>query len=113
VKSALFAPLFAALCWLPALAGAAEHHVVIDGMQFSPRVVEVKPGDTIVWENRDMFAHNVTAAGAKVSSGELAPGKSWRYKVAKGPSFDYLCTLHPVMKGRVEIAGPPPRAPAR
>jgi plastocyanin len=113
VKSALLAPLFAALCWLPVSAGAAEHHVVIDGMRFSPQVVEVKPGDTIVWENRDMFAHNVTATGAKVSSGELAPGKSWRYKVAKGPSFDYLCTLHPVMKGRVEIAGPAHRVPAR
>jgi plastocyanin len=113
VKPALLAPLFAALCWLPASAGAAEIHVAIDGMQFSPQVVEVKPGDTIVWENRDMFAHNVTAPAAKVSSGELAPGQSWRYKVAKGPSFDYVCTLHPVMKGRVTIAGPARRAPAR
>lgn len=106
-------PLAAALCWLPALAGAAEHHVVIDGMQFSPQVVEVKPGDTIVWENRDMFAHNVTAAAAKVSSGELAPGTSWRYKVRMGTSFDYLCTLHPVMKGRVKIAEPAHRVPTR
>lgn len=106
-------PLLAALCWLPVLAGAAEHRVVIDGMQFSPQVVEVRPGDTIVWENRDMFAHNVTAPAAKVSSGELAPGQSWRYKVAKGPSFDYVCTLHPVMNGRVTIAGPPRRPPAR
>jgi plastocyanin len=97
--------LFIALLWLPALAGAAEHHVVIDAMKFSPQVVQVKPGDTIVWENRDMFVHNVTAAGAKVSSGDLAPGKTWRYVVPARASFDYLCTLHPVMKGRVEIAG--------
>jgi plastocyanin len=96
-------PLLAALCWLPALAGAAEHHVVIDAMKFSPQVVQVKPGDTIVWENRDMFVHNVTAAGAKVSSGDLAPGKTWRYVVRAGASFDYLCTLHPVMKGRVNV----------
>ena len=71
-------------------------------MQFSPQVVEVKPGDTIVWENRDMFVHNVTAAAAGVGSGDLAPGKTWRYVVRAGTSFDYLCTLHPVMKGRVE-----------
>jgi plastocyanin len=100
-------PLLAALCWLPALAGAAEHHVVIDAMKFTPQVVQVKPGDTIVWENRDMFVHNVTSAAAKVSSGDLAPGKSWRYVVRAGPSFDYLCTLHPVMKGRVDVAKPP------
>jgi plastocyanin len=27
--------------------------------------------------------------------------------VPKGASFDYLCTLHPVMKGRVNVAKPP------
>ena len=96
-------PLLAAVCWLPALAGAAEHHVVIDAMKFTPQVVQVKPGDTIVWENRDMFVHNVTAPAAKVSSGDLAPGKTWRYVVRAGASFDYLCTLHPVMKGRVNV----------
>jgi plastocyanin len=100
VKTA-FATLFAALCTLPLMAGAAEHHVVIDGMTFSPQVVQVKPGDTIVWENRDMFVHNVTAAGAK--SGDLAPGKTWRWVVRAKTSFDYRCTLHPVMKGRVEV----------
>jgi plastocyanin len=93
--------LAAAACALPLLAGAAEHHVVIDGMAFSPRVVQVKPGDTIVWENRDMFVHNVTAAGVK--SGDLAPGKTWRWVVRAKMSFDYLCTLHPVMQGRVEV----------
>ena len=105
--------LLIAALWLPALAGAAEHRVVIDAMQFSPQVVEVKPGDTIVWENRDMFVHNVTGAAAGMSSGDLAPGKTWRYKVRAGASFDYLCTLHPTMKGRVDIAKPPKHAPTR
>ena len=96
-----FATLFAALCTLPLMAGAAEHHVVIDGMKFTPQVVQVKKGDTIVWENRDMFVHNVTAAGVK--SGDLQPGTTWRWAVPATMSFDYLCTLHPVMKGRVEV----------
>ena len=105
--------LLIAALWLPALAGAAEHRVVIDAMQFSPQVVEAKPGDTIVWENRDMFIHNVTGAAAGVGSGDLGPGKTWRYVVRAGKSFDYLCTLHPVMKGRVNVAGPPKRTPSR
>jgi plastocyanin len=41
-----------------------------------------------------------------VSSGDLAPGKTWRYVVPAGASFDYMCTLHPVMKGRVDVAKP-------
>jgi plastocyanin len=97
VKTLLAAAAFA----LPVAAGAAEHRVVIDGMKFTPQVVQVRKGDTIVWENRDMFVHNVTAAGIK--SGDLQPGKTWRWVVPATMSFDYLCTLHPVMKGRVEV----------
>ena len=93
--------LLVVLCALPLAAGAAEHRVVIDGMKFTPQVVQVRKGDTIVWENRDMFVHNVTAAGVK--SGDLQPGKTWRWVVRATMSFDYLCTLHPVMQGRVEV----------
>jgi len=78
VKTLLIAAL-----WMPLLSGAAEHRVVIDAMQFSPQVVEARPGDTIVWENRDMFVHNVTGAAAGVGSGDLAPGKTWRYVVRR------------------------------
>jgi plastocyanin len=78
-------------------------------------VVQARPGDTITWENRDLVAHNVTADAAHVHSGDLAPGKSWRYTVQPGGSFGYACTLHPTMTGRVELegAGPPARAHPR
>lgn len=96
------------LCCLAAPALAAPHRVVIDGMRFTPQTVQVRPGDTITWENHDMVAHNVTATA--VRSGDLAPGQSWRYKVPKGASFDYRCTLHPMMTGRVELqTAPPPK----
>jgi plastocyanin len=85
------------------LAGAADHRVVIDGMAFTPKLVAARPGDTITWVNKDIFAHNVTAAAAGIRSGELQPGQSWRHTLRQGESFDYLCTLHPVMTGRVEI----------
>jgi plastocyanin len=102
-----------AACWLGGVAGAgvasaAEHQVVIDGMAFHPQVVRVRPGDTITWLNKDLFVHNVTAGARHASSGahsgDLAPGKSWRYTVPAAGSFDYACTLHPVMTGHVEVA---------
>jgi plastocyanin len=103
-----------ALCCLAACAcagaQAAPHLVVIDGMRFTPQVVKVKPGDTITWENHDMVAHNVTAKAARVASGDLAPGQSWRYTV-RGGAFDYACTLHPMMTGRVELEGARSRDP--
>jgi plastocyanin len=95
------------LCLMAAASGAiaADHRVVIDGMAFTPKVVSVRPGDTITWVNRDMFVHNVTAAAKGISSGDLKPGQSWRHKVRQEETFDYLCTLHPVMTGRVEVGG--------
>ena len=94
--------------WLACVARdavAADHVVVIDGMAFTPKVVAARPGDTVTWVNRDMFVHNVTAASAGIRSGDLQPGKSWRHVLRQGESFDYLCTLHPVMTGRVEAKG--------
>jgi plastocyanin len=99
-----------AACWLGAngvsmsAAAAAEHQVLIDGMAFHPKVVRARPGDTITWLNKDLFVHNVTAAALHASSGNLAPGKSWRYAVPAAGSFDYVCTLHPMMTGHVEVA---------
>jgi plastocyanin len=99
--------LMAAASALASDAAAADHRVVIDGMAFTPKVVSARPGDTITWVNTDMFVHNVTAAGtgieSGIKSGDLAPGKTWRHTVRQGEAFDYLCTLHPVMTGRVEV----------
>lgn len=92
------------MAWTAA-AAAADHRVVIEGMAFTPKVVAVKPGDTITWVNQDIVVHNVTAAAAGIKSGDLKPGQSWRHTVRRGASFDYLCSLHPVMTGRVEVDG--------
>jgi plastocyanin len=101
------------MAWTAA-AVAADHRVVIEGMAFTPKVVAVKPGDTITWVNKDIFVHNVTAAAAGIKSGDLKPGQSWRHTVRRGASFDYLCSLHPVMTGQVQIeAGGKPLRPAR
>jgi plastocyanin len=115
MKLARAAWLVSCLC-LAAPASAApraDHRVVIEGMRFTPQVIQVKPGDTITWENRDMVAHNVTAKAGPVRSGDLQPGQSWRYKAPAGGSFDYLCTLHPMMTARVELApaGKQPHTP--
>lgn len=90
--------------WWPAALPAAEHRVLIDGMAFTPRVVQARPGDTIVWTNKDLFVHDVTADKGAMRSGALRPGRSWRYTVRAGQSVDYRCTLHPTMTARIEVA---------
>ncbi len=78
------------------------HTVVIQQMKFTPAEIAVNEGDTVIWINRDIVDHNVTEEKNKEwSSSTLAPGKSWNMIVMK--DADYLCTIHPVMKGKLTV----------
>jgi len=80
-------------------AAGKTHTVRIEGMKFIPERLEVAPGDTVVWTNKDFLPHSVTATKARVESGDLAPDKSWRFIARKKGEMPYICRLHPVMKG--------------
>jgi plastocyanin len=45
----------------------------------------------------------VTAAEAKVESGELQTGKSFKLVARKKGEMSYICRLHPVMRGVVVV----------
>ena len=56
--AAIAAPVFAH----PVSADApVQHHVNIKSFRFDPKVVTVRPGDTIVWHNHDIAPHTATA----------------------------------------------------
>ena len=84
-----------------ALAGST-HEVKLEGMKFLPAELEVHSGDTVTWRNNDVVPHTVTAAG-KFDSGAIAPGKSFSRKLEQPGAYDYVCTYHPGMKGRIEV----------
>jgi plastocyanin len=87
---------------LPAWAGAADHVVTIEGMQFHPATVTVRAGDRITWRNQDVVPHTVTAAG-RFDSGSVAGGKTWSWTARTRGRHDYVCTFHPGMKGTVIV----------
>lgn len=80
------------------------YQVEIRGMQFSPASVRVHPGDFVVWTNKDIVPHTVTAAGW-FDSGPLQPGDQWTHGVTEetGIVLDYVCTMHPTMKGTFTV----------
>jgi plastocyanin len=83
-------------------ASPQRHVIEIRELKFVPEVVEVKPGDTIVWINRDIFPHTATSVKKGIfDSGTLSLGDSLRHIVKKESAGDYICALHPVMKGRL------------
>lgn len=86
-----------------AYAAPATHTVVIEGMAFQPAVIEIKAGDTIVWQNKDVVPHTVTAKEQHIESGEIGMGKSWRYQVKKPGTIRYICGYHPMMQGQILV----------
>ncbi|OWW21846.1 cupredoxin domain-containing protein [Noviherbaspirillum denitrificans] len=85
-------------------AKAAEHTVVIEGMQFAPATLEVRPGDTVIWKNKDPYPHTATAVGGSgFDSGEIKPDRSWKFVAKKAGTFPYECTLHKTMTGKLVV----------
>ena len=101
--AALVLACAAALAAAGAHAAGTTHAVRIEGMKFIPERLEVAAGDTVVWTNKDFLPHTVTASEARVESGELAAGKSWRFIASKKGEMPYICRLHPAMKGALVV----------
>jgi plastocyanin len=76
--------------------------VEIKNMRFVPDDITVKKGDTIVWVNRDMIAHDVTEEGKKLwTSSVIPPGSSWKTEIVS--AANYYCSIHVVMKGKIKL----------
>ena len=69
-------------------------------MKFSPADIAVHAGDTIMWVNHDLVAHDITEEKSKAwSSSLLQPGKSWKFEATR--DADYYCSIHPTMTGKI------------
>ena len=76
--------------------------VEIKQMKFQPAELVVQKGDTVVWINNDIVAHDVTEESSKAWTSSLMPvGQSWKLVVTQ--SADYYCSIHLVMKGKLVV----------
>jgi plastocyanin len=84
---------------------APRRHVVeIRGMAYHPAVLDVSPGDTVAWINRDLVPHTATAADKPGwSTGNLAQEQSGVYVPRQRGTSSYFCELHPVMEGKLVV----------
>ena len=82
---------------------AQTHTVTIEGMRFDPADLSVRTGDTIVWVNKDFFAHTATADGGAFESKFIDPGGSWQFTPRTEGELAYICALHPTMKATLRV----------
>ena len=77
--------------------------IKMQNTKFSPDDLTVDKGATVTWSNEDSTTHTVTAGNGAFNSGNLAPGKNFGYTFNETGTFDYSCTIHPGMKGKVTV----------
>ena len=75
--------------------------ITIQQMQFKPSSLSAKKGDTVIWINNDLVDHNVKGEKDLFYSDTISVGESWKWAVTG--NADYLCTIHPSMKGKIMI----------
>lgn len=76
--------------------------VVIHNMKFAPDTLSINKGDTVVFVNQDIVEHNAVALPDSAwMSPHIKMGESW--KCTPTTSTDYFCSIHVVMKGRINV----------
>jgi plastocyanin len=88
-----------------AFAGAAEaadYTIVLDKMKFGPVPAELHPGDTILWQNDDIFRHSATARD-KSFDVDLPSKAAVKMVVGAAGTVEFFCKFHPGMKGTLVI----------
>ena len=58
----------------------------------------------MTWFNQDPTTHTVTSLnGTELNSGNILAGVSFTHTFAQAGTYDYYCTLHPMMRGTVVV----------
>lgn len=89
-----------AFCVTPVFAAIAT--VSVQDFQFSPSKVTINIGDTIKWVNNGAATHTTTS-DTGLWNQTLASGATFSRTFYTAGSYKYHCTLHPSMKGEIEV----------
>ena len=97
----------------PAQAGA----VAADIRNFKHETLTVQVGETVTWTNRDGPPHTSTSGEPGALTGlwdsdSLRTDKSFSFTFAEAGSFPYFCSIHPSMRGVVNVVTAASDAPA-
>jgi plastocyanin len=72
---------------------------------FTPQVLTVTPGTTVIWTNTDEDPHTVTANDKSFHSAALDTDDKYSFTFTKPGEYAYFCSLHPHMTGKVIVKG--------
>ncbi|HEX4559161.1 MAG TPA: cupredoxin family copper-binding protein [Mycobacterium sp.] len=97
-------PMASASATAPA-APVSGNQVNIDGFAFVPASLTVSAGTTVTWTNRDEEPHTVAASDGSFHSPGMGTGATFTHTFGTAGTFDYVCSIHPMMHGTVVVTG--------
>ena len=77
--------------------------VSIADFQFTPAEITIAPGESVTWTNNDGAPHGLEYQDGSTGKDLLLPGASYSRRFDKPGSYDYNCSIHPYMTGRVVV----------
>ena len=84
-------------------ANAEPGVVKIGNFTFSPATLTVAPGTTVTWTNEDDIPHTIAAKNKAFRSKTLDTDNQFSFTFTTPGEYDYFCTLHPHMVGKIVV----------
>ena len=102
--------LFTALTSTPGLAEDPNNagagpvaSVSMDHNTFIPSEITVVPGTTVTWVNKEDMPHTVVHVNKGFRSKTIVKDAQFSFTFTAAGDYDYLCSIHPNMKGKVIV----------
>lgn len=100
----LLATVFALAASVAHAAGAAGGaKVSIVDFAFSPEEITIAPGESVTWTNDDGAPHGLEYRDGAPGVNPLLPGSAFTRRFDKPGTYEYNCSVHPYMTGRVVV----------
>ena len=87
-----------------AMAYAIDTRVTIDNFTFKAETISVPVGTTVLWENDDDIPHTVVSLQGVFRSAALDTEDKYSFTFDKAGTYEYFCSLHPQMTGKVIVS---------
>ena len=77
--------------------------VTIASFKFAPGSVNATAKQPVTWTNKDGAPHQVVIASKNLKTAVLNSGQSGALTIAEAGTYDYVCGIHPTMKGKIVV----------
>jgi len=85
------------------LASGGGARISIANFAFAPAILTVATGETVTWVNEDGAPHGLAYKDGARGVDPLLPGTSFSRTFDKPGTYEFICSVHPYMSGRVVV----------